>query len=459
MNLPADFRNRTKQILTSQYEEFEKSLQKDSPVSIRLNPYKTNRQLPFASVPWSEQGYYLNERPSFTFDPLFHAGAYYVQEASSMFTGKVIRELVKEPVRVLDLCAAPGGKSTDIITSLPENSLLVSNEIIRNRAWILAENITKWGSPNCIVTNNTPEEIGNLTHFFDVIVVDAPCSGEGMFRKDPDSINEWSVANVNLCASRQQDIMAHIWGALRPHGLLIYSTCTYNLEENERNVQYFIDKFDAQPLSATTDKEWNIQPAMEGNNPVYRFMPHQTTGEGFFLAVLQKPEGETFSIKEKSKDKKKGKDEAKFPDVAKNWIKNSSAFSFYVENNILKAHSAQYDQEFRLIKSKLNVLHSGITLAEIKGKDLIPQQSLALSPALNRNIFPAVEIDLTTAIFYLRKEAITLPEECPKGFVLLTYKNTPLGWVKNLGNRANNLYPQEWRIRSGYIPEEIKSFW
>lgn len=459
MNLPAEFRNRTKNILASQYETFEESLQKDSPVSIRLNPAKTDRLLNYPPVLWSNQGYYLNERPSFTFDPLFHAGAYYVQEASSMFTGKVIRELIKSPVRVLDLCAAPGGKSTDIISSLPENSLLVSNEIIRNRAWILAENITKWGNPNCIVTNNSPEEIGNLTHFFDVIVVDAPCSGEGMFRKDPNSINEWSVANVNLCASRQQDIISQIWDALLPGGFLIYSTCTYNLEENERNVQHIIDNYEAEPISVTIDSDWNITPAMEGNNPVYRFMPHKTAGEGFFLAVLQKTEGNIHTIKEKSKDKKKSKDEVKCPEVVKGWVNENADFVFYADGNLLKAHPADYDAEYRLIKSKLNILHSGITLAEIKGKDLIPQQSLALSTSLNREAFTVMEINFNTSISYLRKEAIELPEECPKGFILLTYKNTPLGWVKNLGNRANNLYPNEWRIRSGYTPEEIKSFW
>ncbi|MDP4271408.1 MAG: rRNA cytosine-C5-methyltransferase [Bacteroidota bacterium] len=459
MKLPSEFRERTRQILTSQYEEFEESLKQDSPVSIRLNPLKTDIKLPYPPVPWSSYGYYLNDRPSFTFDPLFHAGVYYVQEASSMFTGKVIRELVTEPVRVLDLCAAPGGKSTDIISSLPENSLLVSNEIIRNRAWILAENITKWGYPNCIVTNNSPEEIGKLTHFFDVIAVDAPCSGEGMFRKDPGAIDEWSVSNVNLCASRQQEILENIWEALRPGGFLIYSTCTYNLEENERNVQYCIDHLDAQPVSVSMDKEWKIQQAFEGANPVYRFMPHRTTGEGFFLSVLQKTEGERYSVKEKSKDKKKTKDEVKFPEAVKSWIHNNAGYNFYADGNFLKAHSQQYDNEFKLLKSRLIVLHSGITLAEIKGKDMIPQQSLALSYALNRDNFTCVEIELNTAIFYLRKEAIELPEDCPKGFVLLTFKNTPLGWVKNLGNRANNLYPQEWRIRSGYIPEEIKTFW
>ncbi len=458
MKLPVNFCERTREILSTQYEDFEQALQQDSPISIRLNPLKTDKSLPFERVPWSEQGYYLTERPNFTFDPLFHAGAYYVQEASSMFTGKAVKEWVKEPSRVLDLCAAPGGKSTDLLSALPENSLLVSNEIIRNRAWILAENITKWGFTNCIVTNNTAEDIGALTHFFDVIVVDAPCSGEGMFRKDPASIDEWSVQNVNLCANRQQDIMTHIWEALRPGGLLIYSTCTYNLEENERNVQYFVDKFDAEPLPINISADWNIQPAIENNNPIYRFFPHKTKGEGFFLAVMRKPDGDRYEIRDKSKEKKK-KDETKFPEQAKNWLKNSTDFSFEVVNNILKAYPAQYEKEFKLIRSKLNVIHSGISLAEIKGKDLIPDQSVALSLALNREQFNTEEIEFDKAISYLRKESITLPEDCPKGFILLTYKNTPLGWVKNLGNRANNLYPQEWRIRTGYTPDEIKSFW
>ncbi len=458
MKLPVNFCERTREILSTQYEDFEKALLQDSPISIRLNPLKTDKLLPLERVPWSEYGYYLTERPNFTFDPLFHAGAYYVQEASSMFTGRVVREWVKEPSRVLDLCAAPGGKSTDLLSSLPQNSLLVSNEIIRNRAWILAENITKWGVPNCIVTNNSAEDISALTHFFDVIVVDAPCSGEGMFRKDPDSIDEWSLQNVKLCANRQQEIMAHIWEALRPGGLLIYSTCTYNLEENERNLQYFVDNLKAEPLPVPISADWNIHTAIENDNPAYRFFPHRTKGEGFFLAVMRKPDDDRHEIREKSKERKK-KDEVKFPEQAKSWLINSSNFSFETDKNILKAYPVQYDNEFKLIKSKLNVIHSGITLAEIKGKDLIPDQSLALSLALNREKFNTEEIELDKAISYLRKEAINLPEDCPKGFVLLTYKDIPLGWVKNLGNRANNLYPQEWRIRTGYTPDEIKSFW
>lgn len=243
----------------------------DVPVSIRINPKKSDKRPEATPVPWSQLGYYLPERLSFTFDPLFQNGTYYVQEASSMFLEQAIRTYVQEPVACLDLCAAPGGKSTHLLSLLPEGSVLVSNEVIRSRSYILAENIQKWGYPNHVVTNNDPAELGELTHLFDVIVTDVPCSGEGMFRKDTDSTGEWSVANVELCASRQRRILHDIWNALKPGGLLVYSTCTYNTEEDEENIQYIIDELGAEPLSIPIDDAWGVCGALKYANSVYRF--------------------------------------------------------------------------------------------------------------------------------------------------------------------------------------------
>jgi len=229
MELPLAFTDRTKNLLKDEYPAFEKALREESPVSIRLNPLKTNSGL-FGQeqVPWCKNGYYLQDRPAFTFDPQFHAGAYYVQEASSMFLDHVIRQHIIRPVRYLDLCAAPGGKTTLALSALPEGSLVVCNEIVRNRAHVLAENIIKWGNPYCIVTNNDSATFNSLKHYFDVILTDVPCSGEGMFRKDPVAVQEWSASNVGLCSERQKEILHNIWDALRPGGILIYSTCTYN---------------------------------------------------------------------------------------------------------------------------------------------------------------------------------------------------------------------------------------
>ena len=461
LNLPSEFITRTRNLLgEEEYTRLESALSAPQPVSVRINPFKPV-DIEGTSVPWCPDGRYLPERPSFTFDPLFHAGCYYVQEASSMFLEQAIKAFVDSPVTCLDLCAAPGGKSTHLLSLLPEGSVLVSNEVIKTRSNILAENIAKWGNPESIVINNDPAEIGEFTHLFDVIVTDVPCSGEGMFRKDTDSTGEWSVANVNLCASRQRRIIHDIWNALKPGGLLIYSTCTYNTEENEDNIHYIIEELGAEALEIPVPAEWNITCALKHGNPVYHFFPHKTKGEGFFLAALRKADGEIEEIRmgKKGKDKKQkgGKQVAAFPKGLDKFLiapDNYKPQWADASQSIIRMQSENVSRLSDLFLNKLRVLSAGIELGEVKGKDLIPSQSLALSYALNRDAFPCVEISWETAIQYLRKEAITLPEGTEKGFVLLTYGNIPLGFVKNLGSRSNNLYPQEWRIRSGYSPEK-----
>ena len=469
MALPTDFITRTRALLGEEYDRFASALQADVPVSIRINEKKgTVAPQKGSPVAWSESGFYLPERLSFTFDPLFHAGTYYVQEASSMFLEQAIKAYVNEPVRCLDLCAAPGGKSTHLASLLPEGSLLVSNEVIRSRSYVLAENIAKWGKPETVVLNNDPEEIGNaLTHLFDVIVADVPCSGEGMFRKDTDSTGEWSVDNVKLCASRQRRIIHDIWNALKPGGVLIYSTCTYNLEENEENIQYIIEDLGAEALPIPTEESWQITGALKYENPVYHFFPHKTKGEGFFLAVLRKADGEIEEIRIKSKGKKEkgkakstvSKDQIKFAKEFTNFVCEPESYVFDWNDTSLHAYPKSHADVISIIQNKkLRILSAGICLGEMKGKDLIPSQELALSTARNPKAFPTVELAWEDAIKYLKKEALVLPEGSAKGYVLLTYKGQALGFVKNLGNRANNLYPQEWRIRSGYLPEEIRLF-
>lgn len=459
MALPVDFITRTQALLGDEFNALEAALQADVPVSIRINRAKgTTIPSRGERVAWCENGYYLPERLSFTFDPLFHAGAYYVQEASSMFLEQAIRAHVSGPVRCLDLCAAPGGKSTHLASLLPEGSLLVSNEVIRSRSYVLAENIAKWGRPDSIVINNDPEEIGEaLPHQFDVIVTDVPCSGEGMFRKDTDSAGEWSVDNVRLCASRQRRIIHDIWPALRPGGLLIYSTCTYNTEENEENIHYIQEELEAEALPIPTPAEWNITGALRFDHPVYRFLPHKTRGEGFFLAVLRKAEGEIEEIRLKQKGKKeKGKVTPALPKEALRFLSDENSFTLGWSGNYLRAYPKFHPELYTLCEERLKVLSAGICLGELKGKDLVPSQELALSTALNPDAFPSVELEWEEAIKYLRKEAPLLPEGLEKGYVLLCYQGFPLGFVKYLGNRSNNLYPQEWRIRSGYLPEEIR---
>ena len=466
MNLPQAFVERTRHLLGEEYTHFEEALQQEVPVSIRPNRQKLVHEVEGQPVPWAASGLYLKHRPTFTFDPLFHAGCYYVQEASSMFVERVLHEYVQEPVVMLDLCAAPGGKSTLCRSALPEGSLLVANEVMRNRSQILAENLIKWGHPEVVVTNNDPADFTELTHLFDVILTDVPCSGEGMFRKDQVAVDEWSLENVDICWQRQRRILTAIWPSLKPGGILIYSTCTFNREEDEDNVAWIARELGANILPVSIEESWGITGNLVGGDfPVYRFLPHKTKGEGFFLAVLRKHEDacdeapKRFSKTSARMDKKKKGKDAKQPLVvpkeAKEWLGEASAYSLAMKDTQVIAFPKAYQDEYDLLQQYLKVIHAGITMGEIKGKDLIPHHSLAMSTALASEAFPKAEVSYEQAIAFLRKEGLILDIDVPRGYVLLTYKDAPLGFVKNIGNRANNLYPQEWRIRSGYLPEEI----
>ena len=467
MNLPQAFIERTRQLLgETQYPQFEEALQTEIPVSIRPNLAKCHAKAEGEPIPWASSGMYLKTRPTFTFDPLFHAGCYYVQEASSMFVEKVLREYVKEPVVMLDLCAAPGGKSTLCRSVLPEGSLLVANEVMRNRSQILAENLMKWGHPEVVVTNNDPVDFTDLTHLFDVILTDVPCSGEGMFRKDQVAVDEWSLENVDVCWKRQRRILNDIWPALKPGGLLIYSTCTFNCEEDEDNVAWIARELGAEILSVPVEESWGITGNLAGKDfPVYRFLPHRTKGEGFFLAVLRKHEGEVETIQPRSEKKKKGKDtkgkapQLVVPKEVKSWLKEAGTFEYTVKETSVHAFPKAFSDVYVLLEQNVKVIHAGVTIGEWKGKDLVPHHSLAMSTALEEGVFPRTELTYEQAIAYLRKEGLVLDASVPRGYVLVTYQQVPLGFVKNIGNRANNLYPQEWRIRSGYLPEEIVTVW
>lgn len=474
MKLPASFIEYTRGLLGDEnYDSLAKALDQESPVSIRLNKLKIQHEEWNNRVPWATDGYYLDKRLTFTFDPLFHAGCYYVQEASSMFVEQILRRYVSEKsVVMLDLCAAPGGKSTHARSVLPPGSLLVANEVIRNRSQVLAENLTKWGNPDVVVTNNDPSDFPRLGTFFDVILTDVPCSGEGMFRKDPVAVEEWSPKNVEICWQRQRRILTDIWSCLKPGGILIYSTCTYNTKEDEENVAWMQQEFDAEPLTLDIPAEWNIAGNLLENNelPVYRFLPHRTKGEGFFLAALRKPvtaeeiayEPVKTSGKKNKKDEKPNATLVPKEAVAtvRNWLDESAdvdGYKMIVEGSTVSAFPKSYAEELAMLKQVLRVIQAGVTVAEVKGKLLVPAHALAMSRLLKKDAFPTEEIDYKQAIAYLHKEAISLPETAPRGTVLLTYKQTPLGFVKNIGNHANNLYPPEWRIRSGHLPEEVRT--
>lgn len=464
MNLPVDFITRTGGLLgEGQFAAFREALAKEPPVSIRMNRLKTDA-VPAGGrqVPWCGSGYYLASRPAFTFDPLFHAGCYYVQEASSMFLEQVLTQYVHEPVVMLDLCAAPGGKSTLARSVLPEGSLLVANEVMRNRVQVLAENVTKWGHPGTVVLNNDPADFVPLGELFDVILTDVPCSGEGMFRKDPVAVEEWSVENVTLCWQRQRRIVRDIWHCLKPGGLLVYSTCTYNREENEDNVAWIAEELGAEVLPVEVQPGWNISGNLAGKDfLVYRFLPHRTEGEGLFMAVLRKSgESEETNVPacrgRKEKKSKGGKVKVPaLPKEVKGWFLSPDQYVWTMEQNRITTFPLRYQSVYETLRAQMRVVCAGIQVAEIKGRDLIPSHALAMSVCRNESAFPSVEVSYEQAIAYLRKEAFALDADAPRGYVLIRYGGKALGFVKNIGNRANNLYPQEWRIRSGYLPEQV----
>ena len=397
--LPKEFIHTTKELMGEErFERYLHSFEEETPVSIRLNPakmedgrWKMENAVP---VPWCRNAYYLAKRPNFTFDPLFHAGCYYVQEAASMFLDEVLKTLLRplpemEGLGVsLDLCAAPGGKSTLLRSALPEDCVLYSNEPMQKRASILLENVTKWGYKNHHVTNLYPRDYRKSKMKFDLILCDVPCSGEGMFRKDEATINEWSPQNVEKCWQLQREIVSDAWECLNEGGILIYSTCTFNTKENEENIRWILSEFDAEVLHIKTKPEWNITGSLlEGfDAPVYRFIPGITRSEGLFMCVLRK---------------------------------------------------------------------SGNCRADVGRGKTNPLKTMTSDISLQTSDIQA-ELTYAQAMAYLRHEALVLPPDTPRGLVEVCFMGHPLGLVKNIGNRANNLYPKEWRIKTTHVPQEYE---
>jgi NOL1/NOP2/fmu family ribosome biogenesis protein len=365
-----------------------------------------------------------------------------------MFLEQAVRQYLTAPVVCLDLCAAPGGKSTHLQSILPANSLLVSNEVIRSRSFVLKENLIKWGSPYSVVTCNDPKDIGQLTHLFDVIVADLPCSGEGLFRKDKNSRKEWSTDNVRMCAARQRRIIRDVWDSLKPGGLLVYSTCTFNREENEENIRHIIEQYDVEVLPVSTGECWNIGSAIHESFPLYRFYPHRIKGEGFCLALLRKREDEKIQGSSSKFNTRLPIFNFQFSIFnAQLFARDADTFHFEIRQNSIQAIPVSYRDTFLILSRHLRILYGGISVGEIRGKDILPASALAFSTYFQIEAFPSVELTREESIRYLQRESLVLPEEIPTGLVVVKYNHIPLGFVKNIRIRANNLYPHEWRIR------------
>ena len=412
----------------------------EPPVSIRLNPEKKGKvSLNLERVPWNPNGYYLPKRPIFTLDPLFHAGCYYPQESGSMAVEFVLNALsISKKSIVLDLCAAPGGKSTLISSWLDHDGFLVSNEIIPTRNTILRENLSKWGVLNCIVTGNQPNHFQGVPSTFDVVLVDAPCSGEGMFRKDPDSRTEWSLKNVDLCAERQKEIVCDVWDSLKENGYLIYSTCTLNPTENEDTIRWLSHELNAEIISFDAPSD-----AIQGRDEIgCYFAPGLTKSEGFYIAVLQKKESSSVKFK-KNKTSLKILSKNDLVDLT-NYADLETLTCIEFKKGISGIDSRNIDL-VDFLHAKLNCTKIGVTLGTLLPKKIEPHHELALSSQV-KNSIQKIELNEKSALLYLKGETFTL-DNVSKGYYLVTFENQGLGWINHLGNRFNNLYPKEWRIR------------
>lgn len=396
-------------------------------------------------VPWCKNGRYLAERPVFTADPVFHAGCYYVQEASSMFLEQVLQHAsnLNEPLKVLDLCAAPGGKSTHIASLISPDSLLVSNEIIKTRVPVLADNLIKWGSANTFVSNNDSRDFKRLGAYFDVAVVDAPCSGSGMFRKDPDAINEWSESAVLLCSQRQQRILADVYPAIRENGVLIYSTCSYSKMENEDISDWLCDTFSMETVQIPLEKEWGIEETRSDKHQCYgyRFYPYKVKGEGFFIACFKKRES---SPEPQMKRAKEVRINQKTEEVISKWIKNPENTRMMEHHDELFAIHKQHEADLQHLQSNLYLKKSGVRIGKMMGKDIVPSHELAMSLITNNGI-PKINLSREEAITYLKRDDLKISSD-QIGWVLMCFEDQPLGWAKMLGNRINNYFPKELRI-------------
>jgi 16S rRNA C967 or C1407 C5-methylase (RsmB/RsmF family)/NOL1/NOP2/fmu family ribosome biogenesis protein len=435
------------------------AFQKPSPVSIRINNLKWNKR-PVNSnpVPWSATGYYLETRPSYTLDPLYHAGCYYPQEASGMFLEHIFKSLFNtgEKLKVLDLCAAPGGKSTHLSSLIGPDGLLIANEVIRARASILAEIIIKWGTSNTIVTQSDPSDFREMTGFFDAVLVDAPCSGEGMFR-DPVAIREWSVENTLLCSDRQKRILMDVWPALKEDGILIYSTCTFNPEENEKNIRWLLVKREAETVKIDISDYTGITEIDYHGITGYGFYPGKIEGEGLFIAVLKKKEKSSrkmINIR-KHDDIKLRKDDFI---IAGKMINITGKSLVRTGNEIIMLPTEIND--FQFISQHLKIISAGTKLCTLKNKDYIPSHELALSCEIKKDAFTVVELEYNQAIAFLQRENTKIRPET-EGWFILSYNDVNLGFAKNIGSRVNNYYPVNWRIRmrtSGKDKERLISW-
>ncbi|MEG2060830.1 MAG: rRNA cytosine-C5-methylase [Alistipes sp.] len=454
MMLPAKFVERVECDLgAAEGRALCEALETESPIAVRLNAAKcgerVSERLRIAGrIPWCEQGFYLAERPPFTLDSDFHAGAYYVQEPSSQFVGHLLSGVEVRGARILDLCAAPGGKTTLYASLVGADGLVVANEIDHRRAQVLADNVRKWGTGNVVVTTCEPRLIGDWEGWFDVVAVDAPCSGEGMFRKDAQARAEWSEGNVRQCAARQDDILREAWRALKPGGTLIYSTCTFNRDEDEGALERLLAEVDDEAVEAdavAVEATWGIVCGRVGAFRTYRFYPHKACGEGFFAAVVCKAASGARSRQPKAR-------RVVFAPVDKSavaelsrWVCNAEQMRFVAVADTLYGYRARQADAMRALAETLPVIYAGVAMGQLFKGHLKPDPALAFYAELRREAVAAVALDEQDALCFLRKQDLDAAH-FEEGINLICANGQAIGFVKRIGNRVNNMYSNSLRI-------------
>lgn len=444
-SLPEAFRKNILSLFPEEAGYFFDAMSNPAITSIRVNAGKPSTAFEGEEqVEWCSSGRYLPQRPSFIEDPLFHAGAYYVQESSSMFLHYLLQHILPkdESLVALDLCASPGGKSTLMLDALPKGSLLVSNEIIKGRVPALQENIMRWGNPHSVISNNDPKLFKKLGPVFDLILVDAPCSGEGLWRRDPEAMDEWSEAAVSLCAGRQERIIADVLPSLKPGGVLIYSTCTFNEEENEAMVSHLVQTEGLELMPLDVPNLPMVKSLMPGT---FRFLPHKVKGEGLFMAALHKPGEMAGKVNHPRRTSLNFAPKKMLP-LLQSFTQERFELDYFMENDFVFAFPKKHIPIYEVLRATLYIRHAGICMGKMdKAGQLIPDHSLALSICLN-NQLPSIELTKEEALLYMKKGNLVLNQVVDSAWYLASYKGLKLGWMKVLPNRINNYFPAEYRI-------------
>jgi 16S rRNA C967 or C1407 C5-methylase (RsmB/RsmF family)/NOL1/NOP2/fmu family ribosome biogenesis protein len=454
MNLPKRFSaGLTEKIGEQEFKAFENALDQTPPVSIRINPAKGKDLFPDEEgVPWCSFGRYLKKRPAFVWDPLYHAGAYYAQDASSMFFANAID--FSQDLKVLDLCAAPGGKSSLLLSNLSPNSLLVSNELVGKRAAILYENLVKWGGTNNVITNNRATDFESFKGYFDVVMIDAPCSGEGMFRKDREAVEQWSEGLVNQCSMVQKEILTSAIDLVKEGGLLIYSTCTYENRENEDNIKWLYQNYGRklEPADVSIANNWGIEKVEiatfngEVQNGYYCF-PHRLKGEGQFIAAMRVVQAPEFKYNGKGLGKTMRPLSKSESAAVSKFVKHDEVNTLFSRNgDMIFAAPESLAKNMSLFIDKMYIKKAGTTVGKLIRDSLIPDHELVMDELASENM-PRINLNLEQALDYMQKKNVDVPNDIPNGWIIFTYNGLDIGLAKNLGSRINNHYPAEWRIR------------